>query len=183
MGGLGRSWGVLAASWGVLGGSWSILGVHGSTFVVLSSTRRAEARHLGRFWSSKWDQQGTQNEQKTKTKTKTKKDAFEDRLGAVLGPYWVDLGIHLGSKKCVFPNVFQCFLKINFFEKVRCREATWAELHPIWASKRGPKWNPRGSQDGAKKEKKSEVKLREVSGRQKRVKRSGREVVTSPLGE
>ena len=27
---------------------------------------------------------------------------------------------------------------------------------------REPKWSPRGSQDGAKKEKKSEVKLREV---------------------
>ena len=152
MGGLGRSWGVLAASWGVLGGSWSILGGHGSTFVVLSSTRPAEARHLGRFWSPKWDQKSTQNEQKTKTKTKTKKDAFEDRLGAVLGPYWVDLGIHLGSKKCVFPDVFQCFLKINFFEKVRCQEATWAELGPTWAPKR--------SQNGAQKRAKTEQKKR-----------------------
>ena len=56
---------------------------------------------------------------------------------------------------------------------------TWANL----GTQKEPKWSPKASQDGAKKEKKSEVKLREVSGRQKRVEGSGREVVTSPLGE
>ena len=59
-------------------------------------------------------------------------------------------------------------MKINVFQKVRCQEATWAELGPTWAPKRGPKWSPRGSQDGAKKEKKNEVKLREVKGAKKK---------------
>ena len=74
----GSSWVVLAAlggSWRplgcVLGGSWDILGAHGSTFVALSSTGWAEARHLCRFWDPKWDRKGTQNAPKSKTKTKT----------------------------------------------------------------------------------------------------------------
>ena len=60
------------------------------------------------------------------------------------------------------PRAGLVFLKINVFEKVRCQEATWAELEPTWAPKRLQK----GAQEGAKtmqqKEKKSEVKLREV---------------------
>ena len=54
---------------------------------------------------------------------------------------------------------------------------------PDLGTQKGPKWNPRGSQDGAKKEKKSEVKLREVSGRKKGVKVQEWQVPTSPLGE
>ena len=34
---------------------------------------------------------------KAKPKTKTEQEAFEDRLGAVLGPSWVDLETHLGK--------------------------------------------------------------------------------------
>ena len=52
--------------------------------------------------------------------------------------------------------------------------------------KREPKWSPKASQDGTKKEKKSEVKLRELSealevGKKNEV--SSGEFVTSPLGE
>ena len=52
--------------------------------------------------------------------------------------------------------------------------------------KREPKWSPKASQDGTKKEKKSEVKLRELSEAleaKKRNERRLRETVTSPLGE
>ena len=66
----------------------------------------------------------------------------------------------------VFPDVFHCFLNIDFFEKVRCQEATWAEVEPKWSprgsqdgAQEGAKTSPRGSQDGAKNEKKNEVKL------------------------
>ena len=74
-------------------------------------------------------------------------------------------------------------MKIHFFEKVRCQEATWAELRPKWAPKREPKWSPRGSQDGAKNEKKNEVNLGRVSVCLGRVKGKGLEVVTRPLGD
>ena len=60
------------------------------------------------------------------------------------------------------PRAGLVFLKITMFEKVRCLEATLAELGPTWAPKRDPKWSARGSQNEAKKEKKHEVKLREV---------------------
>ena len=52
--------------------------------------------------------------------------------------------------------------------------------------KREPKWRPKASQDGTKKEKKSEVKLRELSEAleaKKRNERRSRETVPRPLGE
>ena len=52
--------------------------------------------------------------------------------------------------------------------------------------KREPKWSPKASQDGTKKEKKSEVKLRELSealGAKKRNEVSSGQLVTRPLGE
>ena len=59
--------------------------------------------------------------------------------------------------------------EIDVFEKVRCQEATWAEVEPKWSprgsqdgAQEGAKTSPRGSQDGAKKEKKNEVKLRKA---------------------
>ena len=61
------------------------------------------------------------------------------------------------SKIMLSPRAGLVFLKINVFEKVRCQEATWAELEPPWEPKRlqkgaqeGAKTSPRGSQDGAK---------------------------------
>ena len=74
-------------------------------------------------------------------------------------------------------------MKIHVFEKVRCQEATWAELGPTWAPKREPKWSPRGSQNGVKKEMENEVKLREVKSAKEgvEVKRPG--LVTRPLGD
>ena len=111
-----------------------------------------------------------QNGPKSKTKTKTNTDTFQDRLKAILGPSWADLGTHLGSKNCVSPQVFQCFLKIHLFEKVRCQEATWAEVEPKWSprgsqdrAQEGAKTSPSGSQDGAENEKKNEVNLGRVS--------------------
>ena len=48
---------------------------------------------------------------------------------------------------------------------------------------KGPKWSSKVSQDGAKKEKKNEVKLGRVSVCLGRVRENSREVVTRPLGE
>ena len=82
-----------------------------------------------------------------------------------------------------FLRFFNGFVNINFFEKSKGSRGDLGRTGANLGAQKGPKWSPKASQDGAKKEKKSEVKLREVSGRQKRVERSGREVVTSPLGE
>ena len=131
-----------------------------------------------------------QNGPKSKTKTKTKTDTFQDRLKAILGSSWADLGTHLGSKKCVLPKVFHCLLTIYFLEKVRCQEATWAEVEPKWSprgsqdrAQEGAKTSPRGSQDGAKNEKKNEVNLGRVSESLGRVGVDWRQFVTRPLGE
>ena len=74
-------------------------------------------------------------------------------------------------------------MKIHDFEKIRRQEAiccrTWANL----GAQKEPKWSPRGSQNGAKKEKKNEVKLREVKGAKKRIRVKEWQVVTRPLGE
>ena len=82
------------------------------------------------------------------------------------------------------------FKQKHVFEKVRCREATWAELEPTWEPKslqkgaqEGAKTSPRGSQDGAKKEKKNEVKLREVKSAKTGIEVKEWQVVTRPLGE
>ena len=68
-----------------------------------------------------------------------KKEALGDRLGALLGPSWVDLGTHLGSKPCMCV-LFQrySFVNIDFVEKVRCQDATWVELEATWVLKRLP---------------------------------------------
>ena len=50
-------------------------------------------------------------------------------------------------------------------------------------TKKAPKGSPRGSQDDAKKEKKNEVKLREVKSAKEGVKGKEWQVVTRPLGE
>ena len=70
------------------------------------------------------------------SKTKSKKDALEDRLGAVLGRFWVVLGAVLEGKNRLKPFVLNGFVKINVFEKIRCQEATWDDLGSIWAPKR-----------------------------------------------
>ena len=81
-------------------------------------------------------------------------------------------------------------MKIHVFEKVRCQEATWAEVEPKWSprgsqdgAQEGAKTSPRGGQDGAKNEKKSEVKLGRVSVCLGRVEGKRRQVVTRPLEE
>ena len=81
-------------------------------------------------------------------------------------------------------------MKIHVFEKVRCQEATWAEVEPKWSprgsqdgAQEGAKTSPRGGQDGAKNEKKSEVKLGRVSVCLGRVEGKRRQVVTRPLVE
>ena len=149
----------MGASWAILGGLGGILGALGSQKSFW--TQQGPAR--GQTYVPKGDQDGAQmgakvcqnrrqNGPKSKTKTKTKTDTFQDRLKAILGSSWADLGTHLGSKKCVLPCVFHCFLNMYFFDKVRCQEATWAELGPTWAPKR--------VQHGAQKRAKTEQKKR-----------------------
>ena len=60
------------------------------------------------------------------------------------------------------PSAGIVFSKLTFLKKIRLQEATWAEVKPKWSPAGTQKWIPKASQDGAKKEKKSEVKLREV---------------------
>ena len=127
------SWNALGAILvGLLSSSWAVFCGHGSPKVVLSSTRRAEARNLGRFGDPKWNQEGTQNAPKSKTKTKMKKEGFEDALGTLLGRSWA-ASI---SKIVLSPRAGLVFLKNDVFEQIKCQEATWAELGPTWASKR-----------------------------------------------
>ena len=56
---------------------------------------------------------------------------------------------------------------------------TWANL----GGQKAPKGSPRGSQNGAKKDKKNEVKLGEVKNAKEGVKVKRPGVVTRPLGE
>ena len=114
---LGGSWEVLGASWGRLGPSWVVR-------VVLSSTRSADARHLGRFWEPKgakmepkWSQNRTQDGPKSKIKTRTKKEALEDRLEAVLARSWVVLGAVLRPKSRSCPRRVCNFQKSRFWKK------------------------------------------------------------------
>ena len=81
-------------------------------------------------------------------KTKSKKEALEDRLGAVLGRSWVVLGAVLGSFLVVLYWKTYYFVKNSVFEKVRCQEATLADLGSIW----GPKRLQNGRRGGSKKE-------------------------------
>ena len=77
-----------------------------------------------------------------------------------------------------------------FFDKVRCQEATWAEVEPKLSprgsqdrAQEGAKTSPSGSQDGAKNEKKNEVNLGRVSESLGRVRVDLGQFVTRPLGE
>ena len=86
MGGLGA----------VLDRSWAVLVVMGR----FRLNRAGQAPDLAQFLEAKrgprWSQNATQEGPKSKTKTKMKKEGFEDRLGAVLGRFWVVLGAVLG---------------------------------------------------------------------------------------
>ena len=80
-------------------------------------------------------------------------------------------------------------MKIHVFEKVRCQEATWAEVEPKWSprgsqdgAQEGAKTSPRGSQDGPKNDKKSEVNLGRVSVCLGRVKVSPRVLLRGRWG-
>ena len=133
--GLGSIFGRFGGSWAVFGGSWRGLGrlleplggVWGglgavldrswAVLVVMGRFRLNKARctpDLGHFLEPKrgprWSQNATQEGPKSKTKTKMKKEGFEDRLGAVLGRFWVVLGAILGSFfdfGCGFTMVFE----------------------------------------------------------------------------
>ena len=177
-GSCGASWAVLAASWGVwaaswdvlaefgeswrrLGASWAVLGRHGSIFAVLSSTGPGRPR-ASKKGPNMAPEMGAKTEQNRRQKRRGKKIPFEivlkrswSHLGSICGPI-------SGQKNVFCLWFFPCFLKINIFEKVRCQEATWAELGPTSAPKRIQIGSQKASQDGAKKEKKSEVKRREV---------------------
>ena len=100
------------------------------------------------------------------TKIDDKNEVEKRRLlKIVLEPSWVDLGSSWvpswGQNRAVAAAAL-VFLKIDLFKKTIIQDAILAELSPIWVPKRDPEWSPRGSQNGAKKEKKNEVKLREV---------------------
>ena len=135
-----------------MGGAWGILGAHGSTFVVLSSTRSAEARNLGSKRGPRWSQKSTPNRPKSKTKTmrktsRSRRPSWSD-LGGILGRSWATPI----SKIVLSPRAGIVFSKLTFLKKIRLQEATWAEVRP--------KWSPRGSQNGAQKRAKTGQKKR-----------------------
>ena len=70
------------------------------------------------------------------TKTKSKKEGLEDRLGGVLGRSWVVLGVVLGSCLVILYWLLYYFVTNEVFGKIRCQEATWADLGSIWGAKR-----------------------------------------------
>ena len=120
----------------VLDRSWAVL-------VVMGRFRLNKVGHtpdLGQFLEPKrgprWSQNATQEGPKSKTKTKMKKEGFEDRLGAVLGRSWLVLGVVLGSCLVVLYWFLYYFVRNDVFDKIRCQEATWADLGSIWAPKR-----------------------------------------------
>ena len=107
-----------------------------------------------------------------------KKEAFEEDIETVLGRSWADLGSSWGApwgqKRAVAP-VALVFLKNRLLEKKKLQEATWARVGPKWSQlgpKRDPKCSPRGAQDEAKKEKKSEVEKSGVKKVKKRMRLS-----------
>ena len=82
MGGLGRLLGRLGAAWAVLC----------ENDALVSAARAFSVLKLVSRWGHFGSPSGAKSESKTMIKTKQKKDALDDRLGAVLGPSWVDLG-------------------------------------------------------------------------------------------
>ena len=70
------------------------------------------------------------------SKTMSEKGALEDRLGAVVKRCWVVLGVVLGSFLVILYWFLYYFVTNDVFDKIRCEEATWADLGSIWAPKR-----------------------------------------------
>ena len=87
---------------------------------------------------------------------KLRKEGLEDRLGAVLGRFWVVLVVVLGPRKRSRHYACRCFVKIHVFGKMRCQEATWIDLGSIWGAKR--------LQNGPRRGSKSELRSVELSG-------------------
>ena len=103
-GGLGSIFdclGCLGGSWAPLGRSWAVLRPSLVVRIILDSTRSAKHPTWDPIWSfkgePKWNQNRTQDKQKSKIKTMMNKTHFEDRLGAVLGRFWVVLAVVLAS--------------------------------------------------------------------------------------
>ena len=70
------------------------------------------------------------------SKIKTKNNTLEDRLGTVLGRSWVVLGVVLESLLVILYWFLYCFVANDVFDKIRCQEATWADLGSILGAKR-----------------------------------------------
>ena len=73
---------------------------------------------------------------KIEDKNEVEKRCSCDRLGAVLGRSWLILGVVLGSFLLILYWFLYYFVTNEVFEKVRCQEATWADLEPVWGAKR-----------------------------------------------
>ena len=85
------------------------------------------------------------------TKTKMKKNGFEDRLGAVLGRFWVVLGAVLGPWKRSKHYACRCFVKIHVFEKIRLQEASRGDLGRSWVDLGRPRGVEMRAAEGQKR--------------------------------
>ena len=91
---LGRFLGDLGAIFGL---SWAVLGRSWGAGRFLDDSLSDFGANLAPKRRPKSDQNGTQNGPKSKTNFDIEKEALQDRLGAVLGRSWADLGLVLGS--------------------------------------------------------------------------------------
>ena len=80
----------------------------------------------------KCDPRGAKIEDKNEIEKRKFRRSSWSRLGAILAR----LGGRLGVIFIDFVLVFILFREKRRFEKLRCREATWADLGPIWGAKR-----------------------------------------------
>ena len=73
---------------------------------------------------------------KIDAKNEVEKRRFRRSSWSRLEPILGRLGCRLGVIFLILAGVLQWFLKNHVFEKIRCQEATWADLGPIWGAKR-----------------------------------------------
>ena len=81
---------------------------------------------------SKSDSRRTKIDDKNEDEKRRSGRSSWTRLASILGR----LTCRLGVVFLILAGVLQWFLKKHVFGKIRCQEATWADLGSIWGAKR-----------------------------------------------